>query len=94
MENTVMFAIIPVAIALAVVLVRWKHARTRKFITNYLAEHQLDAEITDGWMPPLRLWLKNRKGDGWCRVKFANDEFRWVRVRNTLFSGTQVEFFE
>lgn len=94
MDNAGMVVIIPITIALTVLLVRWKNGRTRKFITNYLAEHQIDAEIADGWMPPLRHWLKNRKGDSWCRVKFANEEFRWVRVRKTLFSGTQVEFFE
>lgn len=94
--NTQLLAVtfVPAVIVLTVILVRWKNARTRRFVESWLTESGIDATVTGRWMLPIRLWLSNRKGDGWCHVEMQDGQTKWVRVRSRLFSGTSVDFFD
>lgn len=85
---------IPAAIILGTMIVRWQYRKTCNYVTATLQQSGVQGEIIPGFMPPLRLWLHNRKGDGWCRVRLADGTTKWARYRNTLFSGASVEFFD
>ena len=87
------FAFIPLGILLTYFLVKWKYQKTCQHVMATLEQTGVEGEIVSGFMPPLRLWLYHRKGDGWCRVRLSNGDIKWARYRNTLFSGVSVEFF-
>ncbi|MBL8810261.1 MAG: hypothetical protein JNM43_08795 [Planctomycetaceae bacterium] len=86
--------VIPLGIVLAYFLIKWKYRKTCEHVLATLQQHGVQGEIIPGFMPPLRLWLHNRKGDGWCRVRLPDGVMKWARYRNTLFSGPSVEFFD
>lgn len=94
--NPAIFAVlfIPLGILLGVFLIRWKYQKTCDYVRATLEQQGVQAEIISGFIPPLRLWLYNRKGDGWCKVRLSNGTQKWARYRNTLFSGASVEFFD
>ena len=82
-----------IAIVVTFFLIRWKNSRTRTMVEKHLVERGIAAVCTGKWMPPLRLWLNNRKGDGWCQIKLENNQLKWVRVRGG-FSGRSFDFFD
>ncbi|MFO0978556.1 MAG: hypothetical protein U0996_19275 [Planctomycetaceae bacterium] len=84
---------IPLAVLLGFLIVRWQYKKTCAHVLATLEQSGVQGEIISGFMPPLRLWLHNRKGDGWCRVRLSNGDIKWARYRNSLFSGASVEFF-
>lgn len=46
-------------------------------------------------IPPLRLWLQNRKGDVWGRVVHEDGSKQWVRLRRSIFSSSSpLTFFD
>lgn len=82
-----------IAVPLTYFLLKFKFSRGRKFMESYIEENGLDAEILKIGIPPIRLWLRNRKGDNWAKLKMADGTEQWARVRSGLLSGTSVEFF-
>lgn len=62
----------------------------KKHLMKALAEHVqqtgLEYVFIDAAMPPLRLWIKNRKGDKWAKVYAPDGSLYWMRYRQRLFS--------
>ena len=92
-EGLVMLVIAPIAIIATYYLLKWKAKRSRAFMEKYIQENGLDAEIVKVGIPPLRLWLRNRKGDNWVKIRSSDGTEQWARIRNKMFGGTPVEFF-
>lgn len=93
-DGMAMLVIAPIAIALTYFLLKWKFKRARAYMEKYIAENELDAEIVKVGIPPLRLWLRNRKGDNWAKIRSSDGSERWARIRTKLFGGEPVDFFE
>ena len=74
-------------------LFMWKASWTRKAVEDFLYEENIDADVISCGIPPLSLWLRNRKGDGWAKIEYADGGFAWVRVRNSIFTGKRVDIF-
>ena len=74
-------------------LLRWRFSVTRKVVEKYIQERNLDARIEKVGIPPLRLWLKNRKGDSWALLSFHDGSEKWLRIRGRLFSDDSYDFF-
>ena len=92
-KNMSMLLAAPFIIGLTVLLVMWKAKRTRAQLERYIEEHNLDAKIDKVGIPPLRFWLRNRKGDGRARLRSPDGTVYWTRVRRKLFGGDPVVFF-
>ncbi|MEZ5939841.1 MAG: hypothetical protein R3C18_00525 [Planctomycetaceae bacterium] len=75
-------------------LVVWKASWTRKAVEDFLYEENIDADVISCGMPPLSLWLRNRKGDGWAKIEYADGDIAWVRVRNSIFTGRRIDIFD
>ena len=93
-DGTAMLFIIPIAIVLTVLLLWWKFKRGRAYMERYIEENNLDAEVVSVGIPPLRLWLRNRKGDNWVKVRSSDGSERWARIRTKWLGGEPVDFFE
>ena len=77
----------------------WGFFSGRNAILKALDEYESDTgksfELIKAGMPPLRLWLKNRKGDRWGLVENRSGKQFWVRYRLRLFSnGPALTFFD
>jgi hypothetical protein len=46
---------------------------------QYLEANGIEAQIEKSGMPPLRLWLHNRRGDAWCLIRYADGVAKWGR---------------
>ncbi|QEF98985.1 hypothetical protein Mal15_30440 [Stieleria maiorica] len=68
---------------------RLKRKYMDKAIAKYNEQNGTDIEIEKSGMPPLKYWLKNRKGDCWALVVFPDGTRKWARLRGGLFSGSQ-----
>ena len=86
--------IILIAVALAIWFATWKGNADKERVRQYLSEHDVSAEVLKAGIPPLRLWLRNRKGDGWVKILYVDGVEQWVRVRKILFGGWTYEFFD
>lgn len=75
-------------------LVRWRISVTKKVTEKWIAENNIDAEILKVGMPPLRLWLRNRKGDSWAQLRFSDGTEQWLRIRGRLFSDDSYDLFD
>ncbi len=73
---------------------RWRNASWKKWVEAWLEKEGLQGEVIPAFMPPLRLWLNNRKGDFWCQVKFEDGTQRWARARRGLFGQGAVELLD
>ena len=93
MEGAAALIVVPVALVLTYFLLKWKFKQGRKYMENYIQEHELDAEVVRVGIPPLRLWLRNRKGDNWVQIRFSDGTVKWARIRTKLFGGQPVDFF-
>ena len=94
MEDFLPFIVIPIAIVIAFFVLKWRAKSGREFIENYIEENELDAEVLHVGIPPLRLWLRNRKGDNWVKVRFADGSEKWARIRTKFFGGEPVDWFD
>ena len=94
MEAYIAIGFLATVLTLTFSLVRWKGNRDKERVSNYLFVNEVDAEVIKAGVPPLRLWLKNRKGDGWVKIAYSDGVEQWVRVRNHLFSERTFEFFD
>lgn len=67
-------------------------------LINALNDHEAETgehyEFVKAGMPPLRLWLKNRKGDRWGLVRDNRGNELWVRYRVHLLSSPTLVFFD
>ncbi len=45
--------------------------------------------IEKAGMPPLKYWLKNRKGDCWARVVLPDGSRKWARLRGGFYTGKE-----
>jgi hypothetical protein len=66
----------------------------RRFIEDYVKENHLDVVIERRpWALPMRLWFKGRKFDTWFRLRYADGQVKWARIRPTLNSH-KLELFD
>jgi hypothetical protein len=69
-----------------------------KYITQAIQRHNeangTSYAIAKIGMPPVRLWINNRKGDSWALVKLPDGKSRWARLRSRGVSGDPLAFFE
>jgi len=73
----------------------WLKARmTRRYVVKRLEKDGVDAQILKVGVPPLHLWLKNRKGDSWAKLRFADGTEKWARIRDRLFGDTSFDLFD
>ena len=73
----------------------WLKAKmARGYVEKRLKADGVEAEIVTVGIPPLRLWLKNRKGDSWCKLRFADGSEKWARLRGRLFGGTGFDIYD
>lgn len=93
-EGLTMVFVIPIAIVVTYFLLKWRAARGRAYMEQYIEEQNLDAEIVKAGIPPLRLWLRNRKGDNWVKLRSSDGSERWARIRTKFFGGEPVDFFD
>ncbi|OAI57847.1 hypothetical protein AYO47_07420 [Planctomyces sp. SCGC AG-212-M04] len=73
----------------------WLKAKmARGYVEKRLKADGVDAEILKVGIPPLRLWLKNRKGDSWCKLRFADGSEKWARLRGRMLGGTSFDIYD
>lgn len=71
----------------------------RGYLEKALVDHEAHTgerlELEKVGIPPLRLWLHNRKGDTWGVARLPDGSRRWVRLRSSIFSsGPSLTFFD
>ena len=93
MEGLGALLVVPVALVAAYFLIQWKAKGARRYIEQYLQNEQIDAEIEKVGIPPLYLWLRNRKGDSWVKLRFSDGSTKWARLRST-WGTTALEMFD
>jgi hypothetical protein len=85
--------IIPLALAVTYFLLTLKAKWARTTMETYLQENNLDATVEKSGIPPLRMWIRNRKGDAWCRLRYTDGAVKWARIRSR-WGSRAVDFFE
>lgn len=94
MRGLELLVIVPLAIVLTIVLIRFKAKWSQRVMETYLKENQIDAEVEKSHgIPPLRHWIRNRRGDAWCKVRYADGSDQWARLRSA-WGGRRVDFFD
>lgn len=93
MEGAAAFIVAPIALVGTYFLLKWKASQGRKYMEKYIRENGLDAQVVHSGIPPLRFWLRNRKGDNWVKVRASDGSEQWARIRGRLFSDDSVDFF-
>ncbi len=77
----------------------WDLFSGKNAILQALDEHEAETgeryELIKAGMPPIRLWLRNRKGDRWGLVEDDSGTEFWIRYRRRLLSrGPVLTFFD
>ncbi len=77
----------------------WGFITGENRLLQELADHEAETgeryELIKAGIPPLRLWIKNRKGDKWGLVRDDRGRELWVRYRVRIFtSGPPLAFFD
>ena len=94
MEGNVFLIVGLIVVGMFLVL-KVKASVARRIIERYMSEQRIGGIVEKIGMPPLRLWLNNRKGDAWALVRFRDGSYKWARIRRRLFSNKPpVEFFD
>ncbi|GAA5509501.1 hypothetical protein [Novipirellula caenicola] len=70
-------------------LFKLKRKYIEKAIRQYNEINGTTVTVEKTGMPPLKYWLKNRKGDCWARVIFPDGSRKWARLRGGLYTGNQ-----
>tara|TARA_R110002073_G_scaffold189532_1_gene348425 strand:+ start:1077 stop:1370 length:294 start_codon:yes stop_codon:yes gene_type:complete len=70
-------------------LFKLKRKYIEKAIKQYNEINGTTVTVEKAGMPPLKYWLKNRKGDCWARVMFPDGTRKWARLRGGLYTGKQ-----
>lgn len=89
--------VLVIAVPLTFFLLKYKGKLSRRRMEEYFKDNNLDAAIEKVGMPPARLWIHNRKGDGWVLVRMADGSQRWARLgfrRRRVDGKVAVEFFD
>ncbi|MDX2038733.1 MAG: hypothetical protein SFX72_18955 [Isosphaeraceae bacterium] len=95
MKGIEALVVIAIAVPIAIFVIWMKAKHARRTFEAYIAGSGWNAEVVRISPPPLRLWLKNRKGDSWGLIRFADGTERWARYRNRIFfSGSSIELFD
>lgn len=72
-------------------MIGWLFRLKEKYLRHALDKHAAETgevlELEKSGIPPLRFWLRNRKGDCWGRVRSPDGRVRWVRYRGGMFSA-------
>jgi len=75
----------------------WLFRLKKGYLLKGLEKHEektgQEVELLNAGMPPLRLWLLNRKGDCWGRVRFADGTEKWARY-GTRLTGPALAFYD
>jgi hypothetical protein len=94
MQGYEALVVIPVALVLTFLLIQVKAKWSRKAMEACLKENRIGAVVEKAnGIPPLRFWLRNRKSDSWCRLRYDEGSIKWARLRAT-FGGRKVELFD
>lgn len=76
----------------------WLMNISKKRIQAALDQHEDETgerfELIKAGIPPLRLWLRNRKGDQWGKVLTEDGDETWVRLRRGIFKGSSLTFYD
>lgn len=77
----------------------WDWLTGKKWIEAALDDHEDETgesyELIKAGIPPIRLWLRNRKGDKWGLVADEEGNECWVRFRQRIFTkGPPLTFFD
>ena len=71
---------------------------TRKYLVKSLETHAERTgeryEIVKVGLPPIKYWLKNKKGDKWAKVADADGQEHWVRMGDRRNQEGSLKFFE
>ncbi len=86
-EGLTVALIIVGAVGVMVLLMKMNSIYIRKGIQKYAEERGIQITVIKTGIPPLRLWLKNRKGDKWGLVQFPDGAQKWARYRTGLFGS-------
>jgi hypothetical protein len=89
MEPALMAAIVIGGGVLFYCLTKWQFSIARRLAEGYISRECPDSGLMHVGIPPLRLWLRNRKGDKWAKLRHADGSAVWLRGRDTLLSGTK-----
>jgi hypothetical protein len=90
-------AVPAIAIPATYVLLRYKARLSRRVLEKHFQETNTQATVEKVGIPPLRLWLSNRKGDSWCLIRTADGSRKWARLgfrRRRLGGNVPIEFFD
>jgi len=74
-------------------LFKLKKGYLEKRLLKYEEETGQKVELISAGMPPLKYWIKNRKGDCWGRVRFEDGTEKWVRY-GTRIMGAGLVFYD
>jgi hypothetical protein len=95
MELVWVMVVIVVGVPLLYFLFKWKASVARQRLTRFMQERNIAGTIVKVGMPPLHLWLHNRKGDSWCQVQMPDGSLKWARVGHAgLFGGQPIEILD
>jgi len=95
MEAVLGILVLVAAVPLIYFLYKWKYSVARQRLTRYMQEQGIPGTIVKFGMPPLHLWLHNRKGDAWCQVQMPDGALKWARVGHAgLFGGQPIQIFD
>ena len=76
-------------------LIGLKAKYLRRALDKYAEDTGTRPELEKAGIPPLRYWLKNRKGDCWGRVRLPDGAVKWVRYRPSVFNaGSPLTFYD
>jgi len=84
-------------VAFIIFVVPWLFKLKKGYLEKRLVKYQEETgekvELISAGMPPLKYWLKNRKGDCWGRVRLEDGTEKWVRY-GTRLVGPGLVFYD
>ena len=76
-------------------LFKLKRGYLEKALAKHNAAHDVEIKLIKAGIPPLKYWLRNRKGDCWGLVSLPDGSSKWVRLRSRILSsGSPLTFFD
>lgn len=96
-----MEAVLPIVIMVlfAVFGLPWLFRLKRGYLERALQKHNDETRaglvLEKAGMPPLKYWIRNRKGDCWGVVRHPSGTRQWVRLGGVLRGGdSPLTFFD
>jgi len=87
-------AVVVAGVGLFVMIRKLKAKYITQAIQRYNEANGTSYVIDKIGMPPVKLWINNRKGDTWARLKLPDGKSRWARLRSRQISGDPLTFFD